>query len=318
MESTRLLNSPSNSIFNKNNAEFMEVLKDIKINVVAPASGIGREELLRLKNINSLTLNIPDNCFDEKKSLFHSNSDEMRYKCLENALLDDSRNVIWTLRGGYGSAKLIPSLQKLTKPIKEKFFIGFSDITALHIFLTQEWGWKTIHGNGIAEILNIDKERQNFTKIAKIISGKETIVTIQGLLPMNSEAKSSKLITGNLTGGNLTLVENSLGTEWQIKTIDKILFLEDVGVKPYQLDRSLYHLKQAGIFNHVKAVILGSYNKDEQDIIIVLQNFSDNLSVPVFKTNRFGHERFNDPIIYNTTSKITPSFNNQFELIMKL
>ncbi|KAJ6645015.1 Penicillin-binding protein 1A [Pseudolycoriella hygida] len=225
MDVVKSLIVPSSTDFKKNNAEFIALLRDIKINVVAPASGISNEWLSRLKDINSLKLNIPNNCFDGKKSVLHSNSDEMRYKCLENALLDDSTNVIWSLRGG--------------------------DITALHIFLTQEWGWKTIHGSGISEILKIDKDPQNFLKIAQIISGEKSVATITGLLPLNSQASFSNLITGNLTGGNLTLVEDSLGTDWQINSADKILFLEDVGIKPYQLDRSLYHLQQAGIFKQM-------------------------------------------------------------------
>lgn len=318
MEFSSILATSVNADFNKNNAEFIALLKDIRLNIVAPASGVSNELLSDLQHINSLNLNIPKNCFNEKNSLFHANSDEIRYKCLEKALLDDGTKVIWALRGGYGSAKLIHNLQKLKKPAQEKFFIGFSDITALHIFLTQEWGWKTIHGNGIVEVLNKDKDRQNFIKIAKIISGKETEATIQGLVPLNSEAKLSKLITGKLTGGNLTLVENSLATEWQIKPLGKMLFLEDVGIKPYQLDRSLYHLKQAGIFNQVNAIIFGSCDNDNQDIMNVLNDFASHLKVPVFKTNRFGHERLNDPIIYNTITKIIPSHNNQFDLIMKL
>lgn len=318
MATGTLLATNINSDFTKNNTEFIALLKDIKINIVAPASGVSKETLLNLQHINSLKLNIPDNCFNEKNSLFHSNSDEVRYKCLEKALLDDSTKVIWALRGGYGSAKLIHNLQKLPKPAKEKFFIGFSDITALHIFLTQEWGWKTIHGNGIVEILNLDKDRQNFVKVAKIIAGKEKTITINDLLPLNSEAQHSKLITGKLTGGNLTLVENSLGTTWQINAGSRILFLEDVGIKPYQLDRSLYHLEQAGIFKEVNAIIFGCCDQDNQEIMNVLNEFAKYMKIPIFKTNRFGHERFNDPIIYHTTTEIIPSHNNQFDLIMKL
>ncbi len=311
-----LLSAFSNLDFNKNNKEFISLLKDTKITVVAPASGVSSELLSNLKNITSLKLDIPNSCFGGK-SLFHSTDDKTRLSCLENALLDQSNDVIWTLRGGYGSAKLIPDLQRMKKPIKEKFFIGFSDMTALHIFFSQEWGWKTIHGNGIIEIFNPTRDHQNFIKIAKIISGKETLAKIKGLSAINHAAKSSKIVTGNLTGGNLTIVQTSIGTSWQIKTADKILFLEDVDIKLYQLDRILYHLKQARLLDHVNAIIFGTCGGDGKSIITVLTDFAATLKIPVFKTNRFGHEQINDPIIYNTSTKIIPSNDNQFELIMK-
>ncbi|XVN42078.1 MAG: LD-carboxypeptidase [Candidatus Rickettsia vulgarisii] len=313
-----LLTGFSNKDFNNTNAEFVKLLKDTKITVVAPASGTSTQWLSDLKQINSLKLDIPDHCFNGAKSTFHSHSDETRYKCLENALLNNSNNIIWALRGGYGSAKLISSLQKLPKPAKEKIFIGFSDMTALHIFLSQEWGWKTIHGNGIVEIFKPEKDRENFIKIAKIISGETTESVIKGLSAINPTAESGKSVSGSLTGGNLTIVQTSLGTNWQIKTSDKIIFLEDVDIKPYQLDRTLYHLKQAGGFNNINAIIFGACGNDGSDIMKVLRDFASHLAVPVFKSNRFGHEKFNDPIIYNTPSKIIPSNNGRFELIMKL
>lgn len=312
-----LLSAFSNLEFNKNNKEFAKLLKDVSISVVAPASGTSDELLANLKNINSLKLNIPANCFDKEKSLFHSTDDNNRSQCLENALSDQSE-ILWALRGGYGSAKLIANLQNLKKPLKEKIFIGFSDMTALHIFFSQEWGWKTIHGNGLVEILDPDKDRQNFIKIARIISGRQQQAKIKGLIAINSAAKASKIVTGNLTGGNLTIIQTSIGTNWQIKTAHKILFLEDVGIKPYQLDRALYHLKQAGLLNQINALIFGACGNDDKNITNVLESFANILKIPVFKTDRFGHERVNDPLIYNSNSEITPTNNQQFELIMKI
>lgn len=303
--------------FEIDNADFVSLLKNTPISVVAPASGVDDAQLRALQNISSLKLLFIDNCFDGSKSLFHSNSDQARFECLKNALFDESSSVIWCLRGGYGSAKLISQLKQLDKPQKEKWFVGFSDITALHIFLTQEWKWKTIHGNGIAEILNPDKQRTNFTKIAEIISNTASNSTISGLIAMNSEARQNHQLHGTLTGGNLTVIETSIGTDWEIKTADKILFLEDVGIKPYQLDRALYHLKQAELLVKVKAIIFGSCGNDDQDIIRVIKDFAAITNIPLFKTNRFGHEQINDPIIYNTSSMIIAVTDGKFNLIMK-
>lgn len=313
-----ILSAFSNANFQKDNTELIKLLKNTSITIVAPASGGDNTELSTLKNINSLKLNIPIGCVDVTKELFHANSDQLRFDFLKNALFDDSNHIVWALRGGYGSAKLIPYLQKLAKPPKEKFFIGYSDITALHIFLAQEWGWKPIHGSVITEILKPAKDRSNFTKIAEIISGKVKQITISKLKAINSTAKSSKVTTGKLTGGNLTMVQTSIGTSWQIKTADKILFLEDINIKPFQLDRSLLHLQQTGLLKNVKAIIFGSFSPEDKNIITILNNFAATLNIPVFKTNRFGHDKTNDPIIYNIDSKIIAKENGSFKLVMNL
>ncbi|XLM33712.1 MAG: LD-carboxypeptidase [Rickettsia africae] len=291
-------------------------LKNISITVVAPATGADNKTLSDLKNINGLNLQISSQCFAKGKLPFLASSDEVRFNCLRDALFDESDNIVWSLRGGYGSVRIIPDLLKLSKPNKEKFFIGYSDITALHLFLSQEWGWKTIHGSNIADLLKPEQDQGNFTKLAEILKGKVKQVTIDNLVPLNDIAKSSDLVNGKLTGGNLTMVQTSIGTSWQIKTKGKILFLEDVNVVPFRLDRALLHLKQAGLIEDVKAIIFGSFGKDLDATMLVLRNFADSLDIPVFKTNRFGHEKINDPIIYNTNSKIIKS--KEFKLVMGL
>jgi len=294
-----------------------ELLINTPINVVAPATGADNKILSNLKNIKGLDLNIPHKCFGKGELPFLASTDDTRFNCLKDALFDDSSNVIWSLRGGYGSARIISDLQKLPKPDKEKIFIGYSDMTALHLFLSQEWGWKTIHGSNIYDLTKPEKDPNNFTKIATIINGKIKQVTINNLLPLNDIAKLNKPISGKLTGGNLTMVQTSIGTNWQIQTTDKILFLEDVNVAAFRLDRSLLQLKQAGLLQNVKAIIFGSFDKDSDAVILVLRNFANSLKIPVFKTNRFGHEKINDPIIYNTESKIIGS-GEKFKLIMDL
>lgn len=297
---------------------FAKLLKNIPIKVVAPASGINKGELATLKSLVSLRLNIPKGTFDQRQSIFHANSDSLRFKYLKDALLDDPNLVVWCLRGGYGSAKLIPALLALPVPVEAKIFIGYSDITALHIFLTQEWGWKTIHGAGIVEMIKSDKDPANFTKIAQIIAKKIDQATIEQLVPINQVAQYTHVIKGKLTGGNITVLQTSIGTSWQVKTNDKILFLEDTHIKAYQLDRSLLHFTQCGLLKDIKSIIFGCCGDDNKDIMDTLKNFASTLAIPVFKTNRFGHGAVNDPIIYNTASQIVRTREGIFKLVMKV
>lgn len=295
----------------------LKTFKVNKISVVAPASGKDPVILSSLKNIFGTAINIPNKCFKTSAAPFHSASDEIRLTCFKDALLDKSSNVIWSLRGGYGSAKLIDELALLTKPEHEKFFIGYSDITALHLFISQKWGWKTIHGAGIAEILE-SKDESNFAKLADIIDGKLSQLIINGLLPLNPAAKNSHNISGTLTGGNLTIVQTSIGTIWQMRAAHKIVFLEDRGFKDYQLDRTLYHLKQAELLKDVVAVVFGDFDDSSSGSLKVLSDFASSLDIPVFKCNKFGHGKINYPIVYNVKANIVSKGNNNYNLVMNL
>ena len=156
----------------KEHREFLDMLNGARISVVALGSACDTELFKNIQNVPKLNLRFQPSCFDCSNTLFHSHRDDIRLKCLTDALFDDSTDIVWALRGGYGSAKLIEGLKRLPKPSKEKVFIGYSDITSIHLFLSQEWGWKTIHGAGILELLNDSKDKTNFKKIAEILSNK--------------------------------------------------------------------------------------------------------------------------------------------------
>jgi len=299
----------------KKHKEFLSLIKNVQIKAVAPAGPIDRSILTKLKNMDGLHFTI----IDEKlhsNCLLHSGSVEVRSKSLKCSLIDSGtkrpnkgKEVIWSLRGGYGSAKLIPELIKLPKPSETKIFIGYSDVTALHLFLSQNWGWSTIHG---AMLFDLDKpthKEENFTALAKIINGEVKNLEIKDLRPINQAANSASDINGKITGGNLTLLQTSIGTDWEVQTKDKILFVEDVNLQPHELDRALTHLKQAGIFDNVKAIIFGNFssgksNIDESVTTKVIEEFVSQENIPCFKTNRFGHSDFNDPIVYNSNGTI--------------
>jgi muramoyltetrapeptide carboxypeptidase len=300
---------------------FQKSFNTQKIKVVAPASGACLKKIAILKQLTQINLEIPANIVTNN-CLFHANSDEERFRQLEAALYDKANDiVIWALRGGYGSARLINKLMELKAPKQEKIFIGFSDITALHLFLSQQWNWHTIHGCGLIQILDKNQDPKNYFKIADIVSKKQSIQSISNLKPLNKEAVKRNKIKGCLTGGNLTLVENSIGTSWQVKTAGKIVFLEDTGEKGYRIDRSLHHLWQAGLLREVSAIIFGDFiiKTKNNGISIALDRFAQDINIPVYKTNQFGHGNINYPLVYNSTAEVVPSNEkDHYELQMML
>jgi muramoyltetrapeptide carboxypeptidase len=301
------------------NQAFQQVFKDRTIKLIAPGSGINPLFLEKIRLLSHLNIQMPDNLI-EKLIAFHSNSDVNRYKLLKTALFGKSKKtVIWALRGGYGAARLIDKLTALSGPKQEKIFIGFSDVTALHLFLSQHWGWYTIHGAGLAELVNLDNDPQNLQKIAEIIEGKTSVAQINHLKPFNALAAKVKKISGRLTGGNLSIIQTSVGTNWQIKTTNKIVFLEDTNEKGYRIDRILNHLKQARIFNKVKAIIFGHFvDPKDGHVEFALERFANEINIPTFKTEQFGHGKTNYPLIYNAKSDILLSEGQTFELNMRL
>lgn len=267
--------------------------------MVAPASASGEAKIQQLCSLQNLNIEVPPNTFKEA-IIFHSNTDKERFRFLKNSLYDTSKNtIVWTYRGGEGSARLIPFLKNLPKPNQEKIFIGYSDITALHLFLSQNWHWKTLHGAFLCELLNPKKDPKNFQKIADFITKKTPVLNIKNLHPLNSHAKNTKKISGLLTGGNLTMVETSIGTDWQMQAKNKIVFLEDVEEKGYQVDRALAHLKQAGLLKEVKAIVFGDFVEGDEFVSLALERFGAETNIPVFKTNQFGHGKTNYPLLYN-------------------
>lgn len=296
-----------------NDKNFIAAFQNRTIKVVAPSSGTTAEKIKALKTLHQLKIDIPEDILYSSSGIpYHSNSDEKRFEQLKAALLNESENsIIWILRGGYGSARLLDELDKLPIPKHQKVFIGFSDVTALHLFLSQKWGWKTIHGAGISQLVDKKWAVDNFLKIAEMIHNPtQSPLFLNDLKPLNllaSKAENNAL-HGQLTGGNLTIFESSIGTRWQAKTADKIVFLEEIGEKGYRIDRSLYHCYQAGIFDKVKAVILGQFQlPDDQTISIALHRFADEMNqknISVFKSEQFGHGSTNYPLVYKAEAVI--------------
>jgi muramoyltetrapeptide carboxypeptidase len=255
--------------------------------------------------------------FDEKEGPFCSNDDEYRFNNLAKALLAEDSKAVWCIRGGYGSARIIPKLNNIAVPTNSKLFIGFSDITALHIFLNQQWGWCTVHGKVLQQFSEQHCDEASKEQMKSLLYGTQQLI-YNDLQPLNEAAKQRNLpITSTITGGNLCIVESSIGTSWQLEPTGKILFLEEENERGYRVDRSLEHLLQAGLLKGVEAIILGEFIGGEESngcnlVQNALQRFALNLPIPVLSYNLIGHGTSNQPLPLGTKSTIT--FSNKINL----
>lgn len=168
------------------------------------------------------------------------------------------------LRGGYGSNYLLDD--DLAKELGEpKVVIGFSDLTSLQIYLWQKCGWVSIHGPMVAAGLDAGTDvRGGYDEHSFLaaVGKKDAGWTI----PLKGESLIGGESEGTLLGGCLTLVETTLGTPWELDTRGAILILEDRGMKPWQVDRALMHLKQAGKLIGIRGIVLGEFPECEPPV----------------------------------------------------
>lgn len=285
------------------------------ISLIAPASAAPQDTFLKNLEFASKELNPSFHKNFNKPDLYFAQKKEFQLKYLIESL-DNESPVLWSLRGGYGSMRLIPELMQIKKPKIPKCFIGFSDNTALHLFFTQKWNWPTLHGINFSSILNHQNE---YKELLKILRGELKEKTFK-LKALNSAAKKSSSISGTITGGNFRIVQSSLRTPWEIKTKDKILFLEDVGERAYSIDRMFEQMVQAKIINKdTKAIVLGNFvdglEKDGRDLTpLTIKRWAQEMEIPVFGGLPCGHGSPNFTLPFNTptvieSGRLTTSFN---------
>jgi muramoyltetrapeptide carboxypeptidase len=275
------------------------------VEIIAPASRCSDKQLTDLKELlTSWQLNciVAPEIFGS--DLLCANTDKSRFESLKNALQNPATKAVICVRGGYGCMRLIPALAKLDPSIPPKLFMGMSDITALNLFLQQQWQWPVLHG-----ALAIDKfSPESIAACKAVLFGESEHVELQGL-PLNSLAEKNHLLEASITGGNLCIIQAGIGTAWQMDGRNKIIFLEEVGERGYRVDRMLEHLQQANIFNEAAAIVLGDFlggkEPDGSSLILpVLKRFAENCGVPVVKVEGVGHGFTNFPLPLGTAAKL--------------
>lgn len=241
-----------------------------------------------------------------KPHFLHAHEDEARFSFLKAAIESKDSRVIWCLRGGYGSNRLVPMLAKMKKPKEAKLLIGISDITSLHTFLIQEWGWATLHGplldhmgRGLAPA-KLEKE------LKQVLFGAQSEVDFKKLKPLNEAARKVSSLRSRVVGGNLTVLQSSLGTPWQIETQNRLLFVEDIGERGYRIDRMFEQFRQAGLFKKCHGLILGDFlggvepGAQKNNFSLVFKRWASDLEIPIFLGLEAGHGVMQRPLPLNT------------------
>ena len=235
-----------------------------KIGIVALAGPMDQDTLLQGEGfLNSLGYDvlIAPSCFEKDRYLAGS-SDKERALDLMMMFAEDEIGAILNMRGGYGSNRLMPYIKDFNFAKYPKPFIGYSDITYLHIFLNQHHKLITYHGPMIKDLLK--SERLTTDAFIKTGLNGEPL-TLKGV---NYLAHPNISVTGQTIGGNLTIVASTLGTAYEIDTRGKILFLEEINEEPYSVDRLLMQLVYAGKIHDCTGLILGDFGGTDKAAIL--------------------------------------------------
>ncbi|MBB6459033.1 S66 peptidase family protein [Flammeovirga kamogawensis] len=229
--------------------------------------------------------------------------DSRRISRLQKELDNPDIKAIFMARGGYGLTRVIDRLDWARFIDNPKWLIGFSDVTALHNCLNN-LGYKSIHAPMVAQFAR--KELSESVEQLRKLLFKDEVPILHGKV---NESFSNQVIEGEIVGGNLCMIADQIGTYSELEIEGKILLIEEVGEKPYQIDRMMTRLKRSGDLKYVKAIIMGQFSmipEEEAPLfpLSIKQIIKEKVNVPVITNVTCGHEAPNTPIILGGIYKI--------------
>ena len=235
------------------------------IGVIAPASPTTKENVDMVYNrITKMGFKVKMGKSPKLRYGYLSGSDEIRANDINEMFKDNEVDGVICIRGGYGTPRLLELIDYDIIRNNPKIFVGYSDITALHIAFNQMAGLVTYHGPMAASdiIGNFD----DFTKdsLLNVIMGKDWNGNIVNPKGEKITTINGGIAEGTIIGGNLSLICNTMGTPYEIDVKGKILFIEEIGEEPYKIDRMLKQLKLSGKLDQANAIILGDFNNCEK------------------------------------------------------
>ncbi len=224
-------------------------------------------------------------------------TDEERAADFQEQIDNPNIKAIWCVRGGYGTVRMIDLLDFTQFKQNPKWIVGFSDVTVLHSQLNR-MGFESVHGIMPVSVPRATDEAKD--SFCKALFGEHLEYTL-ACDAINHKGKA----TGELVGGNLSILYSLLGSESAIDCHDKILFLEDLDEYLYHVDRMLMNLKRNGCLTSLKGIIVGAMTKmNDNDIpwgknaLEIIEDITKDLKIPVIYNFPAGHIQDNRSLIF--------------------
>ena len=284
------------------------VHKGAGISIVAPASSAKPERIER--GVSALRLLGYNPRFAQnalaRGPLFFAGTAEQRIADLHAAFADPESQMLMSLRGGYGSNYILPGLDIELVRQNPKPFFAYSDLTGVQLRLLDQLGVPAFHGPMAAADFYLE-DGVHLPSFHGALAGQPyTVGPGQGLRTLKTGTAR-----GTLYGGCLSILVSLLGTPWEPQTEGKLLFLEDTGAKPYQIDRMLWQLHQAGKLEGVTGIIFGemldcvSPGMPPEFLDRVIATVFDDFDGPIAIGLRSGHvSRQNVTLVFGANAEL--------------
>ncbi|HEY1803941.1 MAG TPA: LD-carboxypeptidase [Terracidiphilus sp.] len=291
----------------------LPVAPNAAIGVIAPASPAKSERVdLGLAALRSLGY-APRLALNARlrEPLYFAGTARERLADLHAAFVDPSTAAIMCIRGGYGSNYLLQGLALESVAAHPKTFFAYSDLTGIQLRLLDEIGLPVFHGPMLAADFYLSNGVHLESFRAALAGELYSVGEAEGMRTLKPSA-SSKPVRGMLYGGCLSIIASLLDTPWEPNTEGTLLFLEDTGVKPYQIDRMLWQLRHAGKFEGVRGIVFGemldcsSPGAPSSLLDEAILNALDGLDVPIAIGLRSGHvSRENVTLTFGVEAELT-------------
>jgi len=264
-----------------------------RVAVIAPASGFERGAFEAGLAVIAARYRTEYGAGMFERERYLAGSDARRLAELRAALADPGIRAVFCVRGGYGATRLLAELAAHAPQGAPKPLVGFSDITALHLWL-QAHGRISIHGPVLTQL-----HRLTLSTHVRLF---ELLESARPAAPLSGTATYvGGTAEGPLLGGNLSVLTRLLGTPFMPPLDGAILLLEDQGERPYRLDRMWTHLRLAGVFERARGIALGSFTGCEEPGAAytsaeVLRELAQSEGLPCAAGFPIGHGELNEPL----------------------
>lgn len=272
------LTAPAGSIWNKSHIEKVEKILNDK----------------GFKTVRGETLYMQEG--------YLAGSDEVRAKEFMDFIANKSVKAIVTMRGGWGCGRILDLLDYDVIRANPKIIMGFSDITSLINAIYTRTGLVTFHGPcGYSSWGDFTVDYVTYA----LVGGQSFRMKNPTDFVADLKTWVAGKATGELIGGNLTVITSIIGSRYEPKWDDKILFLEEIGEEPYRVDRMLWQLKQNNVFDKIKGLVIGSFKDCDPEepeksfsLAEVFEQHFTRLKIPVYQGAAIGHisPKFTVPI----------------------
>lgn len=289
------------------------------VQIVSPASAIHPSYVEGAKRtLSEWNLKVLEGKYARSAYGRFAGTKEERIFDLQQALDDPEVKAIFMSRGGYGLVQIIDKINFEQFKKSPKWLIGFSDISILHAAVNR-MGIASIHGIMAKHLAELPATSDAVVYLREILFGRLPVYQ----LPFHSLNRQGK-ITAKLLGGNLSVLMGLRGTSFDLPFEDAVLFVEDTGEKPYQVDRMIQNLRIGGIFEKISGLIVGQFTDYESDPLMmqtIEEMFAEavkNYSYPVCFNFPAGHIDYNLPLLLGenitlevSTEHVLVDFNRQ-------